>query len=318
MKRMPPDPDRLAQYQQLMRELATNPPYPVYGLTRPTVALGHLARWESENGVPVAVQLAYGDWREAGEPFVGVTTGPPGSAEQRVDPLLALRREIRNEKLPRSPSAPVRAQLPQGELCRVGEAWALRMAVAGQAVTVIGRGVAPEDVEVGPVDALLPYVERRNELFERITTERRVRPEPVLAPASGVAAVRAFLETFVPGGPDAGTAYRALSRRAVTELAAVLGCGSERAEYLVYSMVNQISQLRSQVPWFTERDGPRAAAVEELVRYIGLRQPVDSEAAQACWERYWAAQQTLADSHAQDLLEAWVSAWVAWDVERGR
>lgn len=78
---------------------------------------------------------------------------------------------------------------------------------------MVGRGVAPEGVEVGPVDFLLPYV-----------AERRARPE--------VAAVRALLETFVPGGPDAGEAYRPLWRRAVAELDAVLDCGPERAEYL--------------------------------------------------------------------------------------
>lgn len=102
---------------------------------------------------------------------------------------------------------------------------------------------------------LLPYVLERNAQVARLAAEQRALPEPELPPAKGVAAVRVFLETFVPGGPDAGAAYRALARRAVTELARVLDCGPEQAEDQLYSMVNQLSQLRLQVPWFTERDG---------------------------------------------------------------
>ncbi|WP_327065741.1 hypothetical protein [Kitasatospora sp. NBC_01302] len=317
MKRMPPDPDRLEQYQQRLREFAARPPYPVHGLRRPVVVPAVLAGWETEDEVTVAATLAYGDWRETDGPYLTVTTEPPGSAGQPADLLKALLREIRNGRLPRTRAEPIRRTSPQGELCLLGGSWALRTAVGDQAVTVLGHGPSPEDVELGPVADLLPYVLERNVQIARLAAEQRTLPEPQLPPASGVAAVRAFLETFVPGGPDAGAAYRALARRAVAELAKVLECDSEQAEDQLYSMVNQLSQLRLKVPWFTERDGPRAAALEELLRYVGLRQPVASETAQLRWERYWAAQQRATDENSAQLLAHWVQAWVEWAAERG-
>ncbi|GAB2721242.1 hypothetical protein GCM10010442_48170 [Kitasatospora kifunensis] len=314
---MPPDPERLEQYQQQLREFAASPPYPVHGLRRPVMAPAYLAGWETENEATVAATLAYGNWRDTDGLFIAVTTEPPGSAGQRTDPLKALLREIRGGRLPRTRAEPIRRRLPQGELCLLGESWALRMAIGDQAVTVLGHGPSPEDVEVGPVEDLLPYVLERNAQLTRLAAERGSPPEPALAPASGVAAVRAFLETFVPGGPDAGAAYRALARRAVAELAKVLDCGTEQAEDQVYSMVTQLSQLRLRVPWFTEQDGPRAAALEELLRYVGLRQPVASETAQLRWEHYWTAQQRATDESRSDLLADWVQAWVDWAAERG-
>ncbi|WP_035840930.1 hypothetical protein [Kitasatospora azatica] len=315
MKRIPPDPDRFSEHQHQLGEFAASPPYPVHGLRRPVVVPAYLARWETENGETTSVQLAYGDWSDEQAPFLGVTTGPPGSAEvEPADLLGELRREHRLKAA--RLAEPVRASLPQGELCRVGESWALRMVADGQTVTVIGRGVEPQDVELGRVLDLRPYVGERSRLVQRLAAEPRALPAPVLAPASGIAALRAFVETFLPDAPDAGPAYGALGRRAVAELDRVLGCGPERAEYLVSSMVNQITQLRAQVPWFSEPDGPRAAAVEELLRHVGLGQPVDSEAAQELWERYWAAQQHPTDTPSQDLRELWVQAWEDW--ERGR
>ncbi|MFF7636923.1 hypothetical protein ACFZB9_27775 [Kitasatospora sp. NPDC008050] len=316
MKRMPSDPERLEQYQQRLREFAARPPYPVHGLRRPVVAPAALAGWETENEETVTATLAYGDWRDTDGPYLTVTTEPPGSAGRRADLLKALLREIRAGRLPRSRAEPICRTSPQGELCLLGDSWALRTAIGDQAVTVLGHGPAPEDVELGPVADLLPYVLERNAQVARLAAEQRALPEPQLPPASGVAAVRAFLETFVPGGPDAGPAYRALARRAVTELGKVLGCGTEQAEDQIYSMVNQLSQLRLRAPWFTERDGPRAAALEELLRYVGLRQPVASETAQLRWERYWAAQQQVTDENTAELLADWVRAWVDWAVER--
>ncbi|WP_329570301.1 hypothetical protein [Kitasatospora sp. NBC_01266] len=312
MRRNPPEPERLEQSRQQLRAFAASPPFPVYGLRRPVVVPAFLAEWQRENEVVVSATLAYGDWRETDGPFVTVTTEPPGSAGRAGDPLRALRRLVRNGKLPRADGAPVRRQLERGELCRLGKAWALRTAVGDQAVTILGHGPAPEDVEVGPVGDLLPYVTARQELFARITAELRALPEPVLAPATGVAAVRAFLETFVPGGPDAGAAYRALGRRAATELGKVLGCGPQQAEELVYSMANQLSHLRIHLPWFTEEDGPRGAALEEMLRHYGLGQPVRGEPALIRWDRYWAALNQVGDEVTERLLADWVAAWLDW------
>jgi hypothetical protein len=319
MERIPPDPESGAERRRRLGEFAARPPYPVHGLRRPVVVPVRLARWETRDGATTSVQLVYGEPRQPGSPFLAVTTAPPGSAEQRTDLLRGLRREPLLRVSRRA--EPEYSTLGGGELCRVGELWALRLRADGQAVTVLGRAVDPQDVEIAPVPDLLPYVGERSRLVQTSATAPWALPEPLVAPAGGIAAVRAFLETFVPGGPDAGPAYRALGRRAVAELDRVLACGPERAEYLVTSMVNQLAQLRRHVSWFTEPDGPRAAALEELLRHVGLRQPVDSEAAQALWDRYWSAQQRLPPDPPERLAQLrglWAQAWEDWDRARGR
>ncbi|PYC76710.1 hypothetical protein C7C46_21200 [Streptomyces tateyamensis] len=321
MDRIPSESAGAAEQLYALGEFAARPPYPVHGLHRPVLMPARLARWETRDGETVAVQLVYGELQEPGAAFLAVTTRAPGSAVERADLLGELRRERLLER--GSWSQPEYQPLPAGpaavgEVCRVGRVWALALRSDGQAVTVLGRGVEPLDVETGPVRDLRPYLGGQSRLVRLATAEPWARPEPELAPAHGIAAVRAFLETFLPGAPDAGPAYRALGRRAVTELDRALGCGVERAERLIASLVGQLAELRRQVPWFTEPDGPRTAALEELLRHVGLRQPVDSEAAQALWERYWAAQQYLPAERLTRLRELWVAAWTSWARDRER
>ncbi|MFE0460597.1 hypothetical protein ACFW1A_15260 [Kitasatospora sp. NPDC058965] len=313
MERIPPQPAGETERQRTLGEFAASPPFPVHGLHRPVVLPARLARWETRDGATVSVQLLYGEPRRAGAVFLAVTTRAPGSADQRTD-LLA---ELRRERLLEPGAEPEFGPLPAGgaavgELCRAGDVWALGLRADRQAVTVLGRAVEPLDVETGPVRDLLPYLGDRSRLVRLATAAPWAGPEPRLPPAGGIAAVRAFLETFLPGAPDAGPAYRALGRRAVVELDRVLGCGPERAERLIASLVGQLAELRRHVPWFTEPDGPRTAALEELLRHVGLRQPVASEPAQALWERYWAAQQYLPADRLADLRALWVTAWTDW------
>ncbi|MGF1432233.1 hypothetical protein [Kitasatospora sp. LaBMicrA B282] len=318
MKRIPPDPKRLEQYQQRLRAFAEHRPFPVFGLWRPVPAPAFLAEWHSEHDVVVSATLGYGDWRVPAGPFLLVTTEAPGSAGRPADLVAELRREIREGKLPPASGEPVHERTPRGELCRLGASWALRTAVGDQAVTVLGHGPAPAEVELGPVADLTPYVAERNAFLEQVAAEQQAWLEPELAHATGVAAVRAYLETYVPGGPEAGAARQALSRRAVTELDAVLGCGPERSEYLVYSMVNQLTHLRERVPWYTEEHGPREAALEEMLRYVGLNQPVTCEEALLRWERYWSTHDRLPNETSHRLLLDWVTAWVTWAAGRER
>jgi hypothetical protein len=335
MERMPPDPAANAEYQREMREFAEKPPYPVHGLRRPVLAPAILGAWETVNGRTTSVSVCYGCFTEPAEPppasgrvgvppgrqaggvppFVRVDSGPPGSAGgPPVDLLAALLDESRLS-LPGG-AEPVHERTDQGELCTVGDAWALRLAADGQAVTVLGRGVDPREVELEPIGDLLPYVAERNAFMARLAAGASAPPEPQPAPAHGIAAVRAFLETFVPGGPEAAGAAGALGRRAVAELDGVLGCGPSRARYLVFSMVNQITQMRQSLPWFSAPDGPRAAAVEELLRHQVLDQPVDSESAQLLWDQYWSAQQRAVDADFEWLHGLWVEAWTEWEQAR--
>ncbi|MCC9305648.1 hypothetical protein LN042_00700 [Kitasatospora sp. RB6PN24] len=324
-----PTPDRSgadlpgAESRRRMREFAESPPYPVHGLRRPVVVPAILGGWEAADGRTTAVRLSYGWCPEAeaaeppaalgrGCPQLRVDTGPPGSAGEPAD----LRGVLLDWLGGQAGAEPVHGRSARGELCVLGDAWALRLAVDGQAVTVLGRGVDPADVELGPVGDLLPYVVERDRLLAQLCASRSALPEPELAPAHGIAAVRAFLETFVPGGPDAAESYGALGRRAVAELDGVLRCGPARATYLVYSLVNQITELRRSMPWFSAPHGPRAAAVEELLRHLVLGQPVDSESAQLLWEQYWSVQQRAADADLDWLHGLWVEAWTDWAQRR--
>ncbi|GAA1222676.1 hypothetical protein GCM10009665_11110 [Kitasatospora nipponensis] len=319
---MPPDPSHWDRYQRSLQELAEQPPYTIYGLRRPVVEPGYLAGWCVEEGTHVSVGLGYGDEEGAALPDLLVTTLPPGSAEREIDLELELRAD---SPLPPETWVTSHEQLPQGELCRCGDRWLLRARCGTQAVLVTGRGGAqPARVELEPVVDLQPFVVARNELIERHRAARAAEPEPELAPACGIAAVRALLETALPGGSRDGRTTHRLWQRAVRELDGVLGCGPERADYLVTSLVNQLNQLNLAVPWYTGPNAPREAALEELLRHVGLRQPVASEAAQARWEEHWSTQQqaplapvTPAEIERRKALkQAWVAAWEAWERDR--
>jgi hypothetical protein len=108
-------------------------------------------------------------------------------------------------------------------------------------VTLIGRGVDLETVRLALVSDLRPYLDGRNEMISRHAEQRRPQPPPVLAPAGGVAAVRALVDTVLGDHVDQVSAvqagreprqragwsalWNALWQRAVAEQARLSGIG---------------------------------------------------------------------------------------------
>ncbi|MFI9272649.1 hypothetical protein ACIGXM_18290 [Kitasatospora sp. NPDC052896] len=308
------DPRLLEQYFAMLAGFAEHPPFPIHGLREPVLTPAFLAEFGREGEAWQSVQLVHGDRDAPDGPLVTVRTGPPGSAAQPEDVRAALLAALAAEA-EAGPAAgkPSFTTLPDGgELCRLDGVWALRLTADGQRVTVVGRGLAPERVRIGVVPDLGPYVAEREALRERYAAGRRAQSEPV--PVPGIAAVRALLESHLPGAPAAGEAQRALWRRAVAEQARAAGCDADRAEALLASLVGQLTRLRQDAPWFAADAGLRAAAFEETLRHGALGERVASRAAQQAWERYWTRRAALGDA-APELDQSrarWLAAWEAW------
>ena len=93
-------------------------------------------------------------------------------------------------------------------------------------------------------------------------------------------------------------------------------------------MVNQLTNLDEQAPWFTSEARLRERAIDETLRHAVLDEPVPRRQAQQAWARYWAMKMSLAglapDAHIRAVStdleprsEDWLAAWAAWAAEAG-
>jgi hypothetical protein len=233
---------------------------------------------------------------------------------------------------------------------RSGDVWAARLEPSDPAlsvvVTIVGRGVALESVELQTVSDLRPMIEAGAEIFNaRIERARREPrpPLPELEPAEGVAAFRALAEFTLgtnaqlrasrrdrrAGGgprpaPDWGGMHSALWQRAVREQRRLRGTNAATADYAVTEAVNHLGFLAENAPWFSSDARLREAAIDETLRHAMLGDAVPSETAQEAWARHWSAHLTRLplDRESRDLraemadLEALTAAclraWASW------
>jgi hypothetical protein len=360
--RQVPDPDRewVARLRERARldaeELLPRPPFGVFGLAAPPlrpIALaesGLVDGWET-------ITLAYGDWADPAGPFVTVTStmarsdAPGGGAEAD---LLGVIDQERNrladhagvdEEEPPGPPDYCQEELRAGDarvsglVCRHGSVWAARLRAGEVIVTVAGRGVGPGSVVLGPLDDLEPYLRGRSEMLGQLAERHRQRPPPVLEPAEGVAAYRALAEAAL--GSQAGllAALRAgrvprhragegatmgaLWQRAVREQERISGIGARQADQIVTLVVNHLTQLHEQAPWFTAEPRLREAAIDETLRHAVLGEDVPSRPAQQAWAHYWAHHTSLGAHEpgaalraeltvGEPRISAWLEAWSAW------
>jgi hypothetical protein len=216
-------------------------------------------------------------------------------------------------------------------------------------VTIVGRGVALDSVELQTLQDLRPMIEARAEIINaRIERGRREprRPLPELDPADGVAAFRALAEFTLAanaglrasrrdrrdgrnGGeprlpPDRGGMHTALWQRAVREQQRLRGTNAATADYVVTEAVNHLGFLAENAPWFRDDARLRETAIDETLRHAMLGDAVPSEAAQEAFARHWSAHTTrpphdpgevdllaeMADREA--LTAACLRAWAAW------
>jgi hypothetical protein len=359
--------------------LVPRPGHPVYGLSAPALTPAALTESSAVNGEWTSITLAYGPWDAPAGPYVAVTTeATDASVRSRAGPTPILgeggpEADLRNavDREQRRPAAwagtratdaqhadpperPVfsRERLPVGNtlVCRSEGLWAAQFAPLDPAlsvlVTIVGRGVAPESVELQTVADLRPMIEARAEIINaRIERGRREPrpPLPELEPAEGVAAFRALAEFTLgtnaqlrasrrdrrAGGgprlaPDWGGMHNALWQRAVREQRRLRGTNAATADHAVTEAVNHLGFLAENAPWFRADPRLREAAMDQTLRRAMLGDAVPSETAQEAWARHWSAHMTrppldrgsrdlraeMADREA--LTAACLRAWAAW------
>jgi len=331
-------------------ELVPRPGYPVYGLAEPSLAPVLVAETLRTNGEWTLISLTYGRPEDVpAGPYVTVTTiaipedaDEPGETgmptgrywqEDGHGPEAELRFAVEREQergerwagstegggpgpdtFTSAPVVVARETLRNGAalVVRQGNVWAARLETGEPlvALTVAGRGVAPESVRVETLQSLRPLIEGRTE--DRISRVERNRgrprpplPVPDLPPAHGAAALRALVDFTLATGAEIREAtrarrdprhgreragmYNALWQRAVRERQRLAGEDERTANYAVTSAVNHLGHLDSQTAWFRTGERLREAAIDETVRYAMLGDRVPSQRAQYLWARYWSA-----------------------------
>ncbi|HEY6277646.1 MAG TPA: hypothetical protein VIX86_15080 [Streptosporangiaceae bacterium] len=338
-------------------ELVPRPPFRVFGLAEPPLrpmALAEAGRvgsgWET-------ITLAYGNWADRAGPFISVTStaGPADTHEHDAKADLAGVIDQERNRLadhagvddeePAEPPEYAREQLFVGDLavsglvCRHGPVWVASLQVGEVSVTVSGRGSGPGSVRLGPVADLEPYLRGRNEMLGQLAERHRQQPPPVLEPAEGVAAYRALAEAALESQSrdvaalHAGRAPRhragegavmhALWQRAVREQGGISGIDAYQADEIVTRVVNHLTHLQEQAPWFTAEAQLREAAIDETLRHAVLGEDVSSRVAQQAWASYWAHHMSLGAHQSSSVLRAelevggplitvWLEAWSAW------
>jgi hypothetical protein len=365
--------------------LVPRPGHPIYGLLAPALTPAAVTETSAVDGEWTSITVAYGPWDAPTGPYVAVTTeatdatarstdasgssgGEPASIfeeGQAAELRNAVDREQRrpaawagtratDAQQADSPERPVfsRERLPVGYtlVCRSGDVWAAHMVPKDPAlsvlVTIVGRGVALESVELQMVADLRPMIEARSEIINaRIERGRREPrpPLPELEPAEGVAAFRALAEFTLgtnaqlsasrrdrrAGGgprlaPDWGGMHNALWQRAVREQGRLRGTNAATADYAVTEAVNHLGFLAENAPWFSADPRLRDAAIDQTLRHAMLGDAVPSATAQEAWARHWSAHMArlprdagagdpraaMADREA--LRAACLRAWAAW------
>lgn len=349
-------------------ELVPRPQFAVLGLSEPVLRPAALLEAGQVNGVWETVTIAYGDWSAQPGPLVTVTTtarpgqGPrqEAAAEDAVwrdieDQLLCAIDGQRDrvaflagvdEKEPDGPPGYTREALPSGDalVCRHGDRWAARMLTgagirADVSVTMVGCGVDPGSVIIGPAVDLQACFDARNELLGQVRERRKNLPPPVLDPAEGVAALRALADYTLEEGARIRAAARerraprqladgrrvrhALWQRAVSEQQRVAGTGRHAADDMVALVINHLGHLDEEASWFAD-PRLREMAIDETLRYAMLGQDVASKPAQQAWATYWGVRlerwrrepgpgdigADMAEDHT--IATAWRDAWAAW------
>lgn len=311
-------------------DLVPRPDFPVYGVAGR--ADGGLTSAERHNDDWARVELGYGDPLDPAGPYLRARSAVRESARPMVDELVDEHNRIVDhagvdDPEPGSPPVSetvvmsVDDQPAEGRCYRHGPLWAVRLALPGVAVTIVGRGVELGAVRLAAVADLTPYSLRRGEMLESLARGRRDRPVPELPPAEGAAAHRALVVYILRRHEVEEAARRAgrmprravgdralwgpLWRRSVAEQRRLTGVSRADADEAVTSMVNHVTHLYDGASWFAD-PVLRAAAIEEIVRHaVGERVP--SEPAQRAWARRWRL------GHVADA--EWLAAWARWRAE---
>jgi hypothetical protein len=335
-------------------ELVPRPRFPVYGLVIPEIVpIGAMDPGQLDDEW-IAVALTYGHWASAPGPWVIVLSRPPEQVPFPKEELLHVIDTDRN-RLARDawvddeePVGPpeylagrvwAKGRNEHALICRHGTLSAAHLRPGDANVTVLARGLNLAALRLAPVADLAPYWRGREEMLDEMD-EYEQRLEPVLEPAEGIAAYRAFTKAEVDAllriwsasqagavprfraGEDATTA--ALWRRSVHELSERSGISLTTAEERVNAFANHLTALVQYARWFGEDERLRDRAADETVRHAMLGEKVSSDKAQQAWAGYWDYQTSVVVQGAEpnlqsvarvgsDLLrQKWIDAWAEW------
>ncbi|WP_037571731.1 hypothetical protein [Phaeacidiphilus oryzae] len=315
-----------AEFERRLREQAeedlrvvAEAGFPVFGLREGSLPSGEraLGGWARSAGRIVKVGLEHGDWGGTGA-WVRVESAVDDPGGCGLDELVAEGAGV---------CAGFEARVVVDGLAlafdgrRRGEVWAMRLRAepdappqltAGQEpllLTVVGRGVAVDVVELETVRDLLPYAVGRLRAVEaeagraaEWVTEGEAEGEGAAAGAAvGVDAHRELVERAVrhaleagrraaagqqPGGASAPEGQARLWELTIRQQMRLAGESREEAEEAVTALVNQMIRLGECVDWFPG-GAEGATALEESLRWAVFGSEVRSAEAQRAWGRVW-------------------------------
>ena len=368
--------------------LVPRPGHPIYGVAAPSLTPAIVTEHSSFNGEWTSITVAYGPGDAPNGPYVAVTTqatdasmttqarspriirehSPEGDLRNALDleqlrPTAGADASATEARQSDPPPPPVmsREAVATGTgttetalVCRSADIWAAQWKPSDPAlsvaVTIVGRGVALEEIRLHTVTDLRPMFEARAEIAKARIERGRRAPRPPLAelePAEGVAAFRALAEFTLaenarrraawregrdgreprpspqPAADWAGR-YSALWQRAVREQQRLRDTNTAAANDAVTEAVNHLGFLGENAPWFSADPQLREAAIDQTLRRAMLGDVVPSEPAQEAWARHWSARMTrppldresryllaeMADREA--LTAACLRAWAEW------
>ncbi|MEV7773230.1 hypothetical protein [Kitasatospora sp. NPDC086791] len=361
--------DPPADQEDFSRRTLAAVDFPVYGVAAGPARTGEaLAAFETSGGRLRWVEVQCGDWRSAAGPYVTVRTYRPGAESCEPLPELedvvederdrvyeqlgvdegdgpgrvrALREWITVDGEPRA--VEVHEDRPMlrpeaGAATGPEPVWAGRLRIGGLTVTVCGRGVTPDAVELGGIGDFERYLRGRADLLRELAS-RQARYVPVeereLPSVFGLEAHRslvaqsiaetAAIEAQVRAGRTPrlprglrGDACAVRWEATVRQQMRLATETREEAAAAVTSMVNHLNRLSQQTQWLVGT-AEGAAAVEEVVRYTVFASEVASLPAQRAWEQLWRERSGGgAGAREEHWLaeQLWLAAWEQWRAAR--
>lgn len=339
-----------------------------YELVSPRLLDGHLAGIATIDDVLVAIELCWGDLLTAGGPMIRVNSArlEASGLEPDLEGVLAEERDrlrdhariepgdLPQEAVEEPAWLDIDGEAHQVELRREGDVWAARCGV-GQGtgvpdavITVVGRGVRVEEVQLRRAGEVLPYVRRRREILAKLVEDLEQRPDDtdaivptsdrgltahlnlVTAALADHAQLRDAARSGRPVRYPTGQhgAYEELWHAAISAQGRLAAQTRSDATASVVSMVNHVVQLADRARWFQDPIR-RREAIDEVVAYAVKRGNGPSRVAQEAWTRWWQQQSLLAEASLEAEARSevvaggmpdswlrhekeWLSAWRQW------
>ena len=238
---------------------------------------------------------------------------------------------------------PIEGARPRARVRYEDSLWAARTTLPKQrglgsreapaVVTVIGRGVAKNEVTLTTVSDLRSFVQAAKARLRAEVEAEQAQPRPLPRPPSGIEAHQQLIQHVLVGArepmrrhprrpPDE---YGLLWESAVLVQMQLARQSRADANDEITLMINHIIQLADNAPWW-EEDG--AAAIAETVCDTVFDSDVPSKAAQQAWRATFTAQRPPSPPDAagfehfvtarQRAEREWLDAWNAWHVQRHR